>query len=49
MNDPRVKAIMPKKPLFDMKRMLYSGFKTILKRYGAGGSFLSTKFLTIGP
>ena len=31
MNDPRMKALMPKKPLFDMKRMCYGGFKTIVK------------------
>lgn len=29
--DPRMKALMPKKPLFDMKRMLYGGFSTLVK------------------
>jgi len=31
MNDPRMKALMEVKPLFDMKRMLYGGFSTIVK------------------
>ena len=31
MNDPRMKALMMEKPLFDMKRMLYGGFSTIVK------------------
>ncbi|HEX3034131.1 MAG TPA: DUF1428 domain-containing protein [Thermodesulfobacteriota bacterium] len=31
MNDPRMKALMAEKPLFDMKRMLYGGFSTIVK------------------
>ncbi|MGH7792851.1 MAG: hypothetical protein ACREOB_11120, partial [Thermodesulfobacteriota bacterium] len=31
MNDPRMKALMEEKPLFDMKRMLYGGFSTIVK------------------
>ena len=35
MNDPRMKAFMKEKPLFDMKRMLYGGFSTIVKM-GAG-------------
>jgi len=34
MNDPRMKKMMEemsKKPLFDVKRMLYGGFKTIVR------------------
>jgi uncharacterized protein YbaA (DUF1428 family) len=31
MNDPRMKALMGEKPLFDMQRMLYGGFSTIVK------------------
>jgi uncharacterized protein YbaA (DUF1428 family) len=31
MNDPRMKDLMNMKPLFDMKRMLYGGFSTIVK------------------
>lgn len=31
MNDPRMKALMEVKPLFDMKKMLYGGFSTIVK------------------
>ncbi|MCI0448005.1 DUF1428 domain-containing protein [bacterium] len=31
MKDPRMKDLMNMKPLFDMKRMLYGGFSTIVK------------------
>ena len=31
MNDPRMKDLMNMKPVFDMKRMLYGGFSTIVK------------------
>jgi uncharacterized protein YbaA (DUF1428 family) len=31
MNDSRMKDLMNMKPLFDMKRMLYGGFSTIVK------------------
>jgi uncharacterized protein YbaA (DUF1428 family) len=31
MKDPRRKDLMNMKPLFDMKRMLYGGFSTIVK------------------
>lgn len=37
MNDPRMKALMTEKPLFDMKRMLYGGFSTIVKMHGTHG------------
>ncbi|MCI0415733.1 DUF1428 domain-containing protein [bacterium] len=31
MNDPRMKRLMEEKPVFDLKRMLYGGFSTIVK------------------
>lgn len=31
MNDKRMKDLMNMKPLFDMKRMMYGGFSTIVK------------------
>ncbi|HEY7160546.1 MAG TPA: DUF1428 domain-containing protein [Acidobacteriota bacterium] len=31
MNDPRMKEMMNMKPLFDMKRMMYGGFATIVQ------------------
>lgn len=34
MNDPRMKALMAKEPLLDMKRMLYGGFSMIVKMGG---------------
>ena len=37
MNDPRMKALMAEKPLFDMKRMLYGGFSTIVKMRDTDG------------
>ncbi|MGH7794891.1 MAG: DUF1428 domain-containing protein [Candidatus Binatia bacterium] len=37
MNDPRMKALIAGKPLFDMKRMLYGGFSTIVKMRGTHG------------
>jgi uncharacterized protein YbaA (DUF1428 family) len=37
MNDPRIKALTGEKPLFDMKRMLYRGFSTIVKMHSPQG------------
>jgi uncharacterized protein YbaA (DUF1428 family) len=37
MNDPRMKRLASGKPLFDMKRMLYGGFSTIVKMREANG------------
>jgi len=38
MNDLRTKRLMEEKPVFDMKRMLYGGFSTIVKMKDAKGS-----------
>lgn len=37
MDDPRMKDLMPGKPLFDMKRMLYGGFSTIVRMKDSDG------------